>query len=670
MKTRPSKLKILEIDPWLQPFKNDLSVRMKEYEKNKKKLLKSHDNFKNFANGHLYFGFHEVENGWIYREWAPNAHNLSLIGDFNDWNPDSHPLSKKENGVWEIFIPGKDSLYHGCRVKVKVNSMGKTLHRIPLYIKRTIQDTISHDFSGQIWKESDGFIWSDQDFKVKNEPLLIYETHIGMAQEKENYGTFKEFEKNILPRIKDAGYNTVQLMAIMQHPYYGSFGYHVSNFFAVSSWFGNPTELKELVNTAHSMGLNIIMDIVHSHAVKNIAEGIDEFDGTTTQFFHEGLKGIHPAWDSKLFDYSKPEVIHFLLSNIKFWMDEYHFDGFRFDGVTSMIYDHHGLGVNFDNYEKYFNDTVDMDAINYLQYANELIKEIRKDAISISEDMSGMPGMALPIEYGGIGFDYRLSMGVPDFWIRLLDKKDENWSMYDIWYELTSLRPKEKRITYVESHDQALVGDKTLFFRLADQEIYWHMEKSDKNPIIDRAMALHKMIRFITITLSGEGYLNFMGNEFGHPEWIDFPREGNNWSFKYCKRQWSLGDNLDLKYNYLKKFDKDMIDFTKINHVLETSEVKDLWLDDTKKIIIYKKNDLIFLFNFHPTDSFEDFRFPTHEASDYKVVFDSDAEIYGGHERISRKVIYSPKQLHEFNKSTGISIYSPSRTFLVLKKID
>ena len=366
MKTRPSKLKILEIDPWLQPFKNDLSVRMKEYEKNKKKLLKSHDNFKNFANGHLYFGFHEVENGWIYREWAPNAHNLSLIGDFNDWNPDSHPLSKKENGVWEIFIPGKDSLYHGCRVKVKVNSMGKTLHRIPLYIKRTIQDTISHDFSGQIWKESDGFIWSDQDFKVKNEPLLIYETHIGMAQEKENYGTFKEFEKNILPRIKDAGYNTVQLMAIMQHPYYGSFGYHVSNFFAVSSWFGNPTELKELVNTAHSMGLNIIMDIVHSHAVKNIAEGIDEFDGTTTQFFHEGLKGIHPAWDSKLFDYSKPEVIHFLLSNIKFWMDEYHFDGFRFDGVTSMIYDHHGLGVNFDNYEKYFNDTVDMDAINYL----------------------------------------------------------------------------------------------------------------------------------------------------------------------------------------------------------------------------------------------------------------------------------------------------------------
>lgn len=664
-------LKILEIDPWLKPFEKDLQLRMDKYNSTKKALLGEMDSLKTFANGHLFFGFHLAEDGWYYREWAPGADALYLIGDFNEWNPKSHPLQKKENGCWEIFLPGVDTLKHLSSVKVRVEAKGKIRDRIPLYIRRAKQDPTTHDFSGQIWMPEQPFQWTDSSFKVSpNEPLLIYEAHIGMAQEKEGLGSFKEFTQYILPKIKNSGYNAVQLMAIMNHPYYGSFGYHVSNFFAVSSWFGTPDDLKELIDTAHSLGIVVLMDIVHSHAVKNISEGINEFDGTDYQFFHSNGKGDHSAWDSKVFNYGKPEVIHFLLSNIKYWMDEYHFDGFRFDGVTSMIYHNHGLGENFDNYNKYFSLNTDVDAITYLQCANELIKEIRSDAVSIAEDMSGMPGMCLPIKDGGIGFDYRLAMGIPDFWINTISKcSDENWSMWKLWHELTTGRSQEKTIGYAESHDQALVGDKTIIFHLADKEMYWDMSVFHQNLIISRAIDLHKLIRFSTITLCGDGYLNFMGNEFGHPEWIDFPREGNNWSFKHARRQWSLAEDSCLRYKHLYKFDNEMLNFVKEFNIVGSKDLHNLWIDEQDKIIAYKKNGLIFLFNFNPSNSFSEFSLPTFESGEYKVVFNSDEEMFGGQSRINTDVVYSTRTLPDRGDNTGIIIYSPSRTALVLKKL-
>ena len=554
----------MEIDPYLKPFEKDIKLRVENYTACKKKLLHNNQSFQSFANGDLYYGFHRTADGWIYREWAPEADALYLIGDFNCWNHETHPLQKIENGNWEIFLPGVQALKHMSYVKVRVVAKNVSRDRIPLYIKRTVQDPITHDFVGQIWQPEYAFNWQDSEFHVdKKKPLFIYESHIGMAQEKEGMGTFKEFTEITLPRMKAAGYNTIQLMAVMQHPYYASFGYQVSNFFAVSSWFGTPEDLKELINTAHGMGITVLLDLIHSHSVKNIAEGINEFDGTDYQFFNTGDAGNHLAWGTKLFNYGKPEVLHFLLSNIKFWLEEYHFDGYRFDGVSSMLYHHHGLGVAFTDYSKYFSMDTDTEAITYLQFANDLIKQVKPSAVTISEDMSGMPGMCLPVDFGGLGFDYRLSMGVPDLWVKILKElPDEKWSMNKLWYELTSRRPQEKNIGYSESHDQALVGDKTLMFRLGDSEMYNHMSKNDDNLIISRAVELHKLIRFITITLGGEGYLNFMGNEFGHPEWIDFPREGNNWSYHYARRQWSLMEDKQLKYEYLSNFDKEMLNFS------------------------------------------------------------------------------------------------------------
>lgn len=665
------KLKILEIDPYLTPFESDLQMRMNRYEKTKKDLICQLPDLKSFANGHLFYGFHKVEDGWFYREWAPAANALYLIGEFNNWNPESHPLKRIENGNWEIFIPGVDTLKHLSLVKVRVITKSTARDRIPLYIKRTVRNEGEIDFKGQIWNPDNEFQWTDQSFKVnQGEPIFIYESHVGMAQEKEDLGTYKEFTENILPRVKAAGYNTIQLMAIMQHPYYASFGYQVSNFFAVSSWFGTPDELKALINTAHSMGINVLLDIVHSHSIKNILEGINEFDGTDYQFFHTGSKGNHSAWGTKLFNYGKYEVLHFLLSNVKFWLDEYHFDGFRFDGVSSMLYHHQGLGVAFTDYGKYFSMDTDVEAVTYLQLANELIKEVRPDSVTVSEDMSGMPGMCLPISYGGIGFDYRLSMGVPDLWIKILtEKSDENWSMRQLWSELVGRRPQEKNIGYSESHDQALVGDKTLMFRLADKEMYWHMMKNDNNLIIDRAIALHKLIRFVTITLSGEGYLNFMGNEFGHPEWIDFPREGNGWSFKYARRQWSLLEKHELKFEYLGNFDKAMIELVKKYNVTRAWDLQNLWIDEQSELLAFRKGGLIFLFNFNPSRSFEEYGVPVDMPGQYKVILHSDEKEFGGQNRISKDYVYKTTVLPDKNNSPGVILYSPSRTVLVLKKI-
>ncbi len=669
MPAQTKQYKILSIDPWLNPYAQDIDLRMNRYAEIRKTLLQESKNLADMANGHLYYGFHRTETGWVYREWAPGADQLHLMGDFNGWNRTSHPLSR-DGGNWVIELDGKDALSHGQLVKVAVTLGGQTTEHIPLYIHRCVQDKQTNTFTGQIWAPAKQFKWTDGSYgRRKLNPLYIYEAHVGMAQEEGRIGTYREFADVILPRIKADGYNTVQLMAIMEHPYYASFGYQVSSFFAASSWYGEPEDLKYLINKAHEMELYVLLDVVHSHAVKNTAEGINRFDGTDHQFFHTGPRGEHPAWNSKLFNYGKHEVIHFLLSNLKYWQDEYHFDGFRFDGVTSMLYHDHGLGESFDSYSKYFSMNTDVEAVTYLQLATELIHAVNPFAVSVAEDMSGMPGMCLPLRSGGIGFDYRLSMGVPDFWIKETKLPDDAWDMRALWHELTTRRPQEPSVGYCESHDQALVGDKTLIFHLADAEMYTGMNKDHHSLVIDRAVALHKMIRFITLTLACEGYLNFMGNEFGHPEWIDFPREGNGWSFHYARRQWSLADNELLKYEWLGDFDKAMLKLARKYHVMAKRDLYNLWIDQERKLIAFSKGGLLYLFNFHPTQSQDAFFLPCHTTGEgvYQVVFSSDDGQFGGQERISKQTVYHAVNVE--GRGLGFWVYSPCRTAMVLKKV-
>ena len=658
--------KILERDPQLLPFAGDIEQRMKNYQSKKRQLVGARGKLCDFANGHEYFGFHKTEKGWYYREWAPAAEDVYLTGDMIDWKWTELKLTPIGNGVFEIFLEGIDALWNGCHVKTVVRHKGKLLERIPLYIRRVEQDPVTGAWCGVIVDEPP-YEWKHCEFVPQREGILIYECHIGMAQEKEGIGSYREFTQSILPRIKALGYNTIQIMAIMEHPYYGSFGYQVSSFFAASSRYGTANELKELIDTAHGMGIAVLLDVVHSHAVRNTVEGINEFDGTVHQFFHEGARGEHPAWGTKLFNYNKNEVIHFLLSNLKFWMTEFHFDGFRFDGVTSMIYHDHGLGVAFTDYSKYFSLNTDTEAITYLQLANALIREVNPHAVTVAEDMSGMPGMCLPIKEGGIGFDYRLAMGQPDLWIKLLkETPDEQWNMWQIWGELTGRRPAEKYIGYAESHDQALVGDKTLMFRLCDSEMYTAMSRFTPSLVIDRGMALHKMIRFATVSMGGEGYLNFMGNEFGHPEWIDFPREGNGWSYFYCRRQWHLADDTNLKYQYLQAFDKAMLALVKEGLFFRFAP-KCSFIDEGCQVLVYERAGKVFVLNFSPDRAYDGYWVAVPTVGRYRVVLSTDDAAFGGWDRISTEYIYTAKK--QPDGKARLQIYLPARTGLCLKKV-
>ncbi len=657
-------LKILEHDKYLAPFEDDLNLRMERYEKKLGELLTDSGTLSDFANGHEYFGFHKCESGWVYREWAPAADAMYLTGDMVDWNMTALKMRPMDNGVFEVYLDGENALWNGCHVQAIVEKDGQLLRRVPSYINRVEQDKDTFEWCGVIVDEPE-YKWQKKSFTPKKD-LFIYECHIGMAQEKEGIGSYNEFRENILPRIKSLGYNTIQIMAVMEHPYYASFGYQVASFFASSSKYGTPYELKMLIDEAHKMGIAVLLDLVHSHAVGNEGDGLNLFDGTVYQYFHEGGRGDHSAWGTKLFNYDKNQVIHFLLSNLKYWLEEFRFDGFRFDGVTSMIYHDHGLGTAFTDYSKYFSLNTDTEALTYLQLANKLIREVNPKAITIAEDMSAMPGMCLPIEEGGIGFDYRLAMGIPDLWVKYIkERRDEDWDVWHMWAELTSRRPAEKYIGYAESHDQALVGDKTIIFRLCDSEMYSSMARQSQNDIIERGIALHKLIRLISLSLGGEGYLNFMGNEFGHPEWIDFPREGNGWSYFYCRRQWHLVDDDNLRYKDLNEFDRAMITLAADKKIFRKAP-RALYMDQADQIMNFERAGVVFVFNFNPTKWQDNYLVRVPRGGKYKVILSSDDSRFGGHDRISKEYIYEAKKA---GKEWIFPIFLPQRCAMCLERI-
>jgi 1,4-alpha-glucan branching enzyme len=662
--------KFYDTDPWLKPFISIIDERISKCQLKERNLV-GNGSLIDFAMGHHYYGLQHNDDRWIFREWAPNACSIFIIGTFNGWKEQPGFMMQRINqyGDWEITLP-RDAMKHGDLFKLSLHWEGGKGERIPSYANRLVQDDTTKIFSAQVWDPEKPHQWQIKDFISKASTPVIYEAHVGMATSEEKTGTYREFTENVIPMIAEAGYNTIQLMAIQEHPFYGSFGYHVSNFFAASSRFGTPEDLKELVDTAHKTGLRVIIDLVHSHSVKNINEGLGLFDGSPGQYFHTNNRRNHIAWDSLCFDYGKDNVIHFLLSNCRYWLEEYKFDGFRFDGITSMIYYDHGLGKNFTSYGDYFDGGQDVDALIYLFLANKMIHEYKPGALTIAEEMSGMPGLAAETSKKGYGFDYRLSMGVPDFWIKLVkETADENWDMRTLMHELTQHRPEEKIISYCESHDQALVGDKTLIFRMIDAEMYTGMTKSYHSITLDRGIALHKMIRLLTFSTSAGGYLNFMGNEFGHPEWIDFPRQGNNWSYKYARRQWNLVKNKDLKYQYLASFDRLMVNLQNDFRVLDDLYINRIYENNHDKVIAFSRGDLLFVFNFNPAISFTDYGIPL--KGKFSVLIDTDDPALGGFDRFDRKSVYTSMkkaEKHAINVPFYLYLYLPSRTALVFKK--
>ena len=673
VKATPKHIGIVASDPYLEPYEAAIRGRHEHALWKIGQLTRNgRQTLSDFANGYKYFGLHKVpRGGWVFREWAPTATDIYLVGDFNNWTEDEKYRCKRIEGTgnWELKLPAK-AMKHGQLYKMHVKWDGGEGERIPAWCQRVVQDEVTKIFSAQVWAPKTPYQWKKKNFKANTNPLLIYECHVGMGQDAEKVGTYTEFKDNVLPRVAKDGYNCIQVMAIQEHPYYGSFGYHVSSFFAPSSRFGTPEELKALIDAAHQMGISVVMDIVHSHAVKNEVEGLGNLAGDPNQYFYPGDRHEHPAWDSLCFDYGKDDVIHFLLSNCKYWLEEFHFDGFRFDGVTSMLYYSHGLGEAFTNYGDYFNGHEDDNAICYLTLANKLIHEVNPKAITIAEEVSGMPGLAAKFEDGGYGFNYRMAMNIPDYWIKTIkERRDEDWKPSSIFWEVKNRRADEQTISYCESHDQALVGDKTIIFRLIDADMYWHFKQGAENDMVHRGIALHKMIRLVTLGTINGGYLNFMGNEFGHPEWIDFPREGNGWSYKYARRQWNLVDNPELDYHFLGDFDRKMIEVVKGEKNFIKTPVQEIWHNDGDQVLAFMRGDLVFVFNFSPTRSFTDYGFLVPEG-DYKVVLNSDAKEFGGNGFADDTMVHHTNfdPVYEKDHKGWLKLYIPARSAVVLKK--
>ncbi|KAJ8538179.1 hypothetical protein K7X08_014719 [Anisodus acutangulus] len=682
---------LLNLDPALEPYLAHFKYRMKRYVDQKKLIVKYEGALEEFALGYLKFGFNREEGYIVYREWAPAAQEAEVIGDFNGWNGSNHMMEKDQFGVWSIRIPdvdGNSAIPHNSRVKLHFkHGNGVWVDRIPAWIKYATVDAtrFAAPYDGVYWDPPPSERYH---FKYPRPPKpkapRIYEAHVGMSSSEPRVNSYREFADDVLPRIKANNYNTVQLMAIMEHSYYGSFGYHVTNFFAVSSRSGNPEDLKYLIDKAHSLGLQVLVDVVHSHASNNITDGLNGFDiGQSSQesYFHAGERGYHNLWDSRLFNYANWEVLRFLLSNLRWWLEEYNFDGFRFDGITSMLYVHHGVNMGFTGkYNEYFSEATDVDAVVYLMLANNLIHKIFPDATVIAEDVSGMPGLGRPVSEGGIGFDYRLAMAIPDKWIDYVkNKNDQDWSMKEVTSSLTNRRYTEKCIAYAESHDQSIVGDKTIAFLLMDKEMYSGMScLTDASPVVDRGIALHKMIHFFTMALGGEGYLNFMGNEFGHPEWIDFPRDGNNWSYDKCRRQWNLMDREHLRYKFMNAFDRAMNLLDEKFSFLASGKQIVSSMDEDNKVVVFERGDLVFVFNFHPDNTYEGYKVGCDLPGKYRVALDSDAWEFGGHGRVGHDVDHftSPEGTPgvpetNFNgRPNSFKVLSPARTCVAYYRVD
>lgn len=651
---------LVKRDPYLKPYAAQLQKRQQRARLRELEFTDGTRTLSDVANGHLYYGLHKTESGWVFREKAPNAKEIYLYGDFSHWQikPEFalHPIG---NGDWEIELPDF-ALRHTMLYKLWMVWHTGADERLPAYVTRVVQDENTKVFCAQVW-EPEPYRWRYEQPTKPAHPL-IYEAHVGMSSQEAKISSYWEFKETIIPRIKELGYNTIQLMAIQEHPYYGSFGYQVSNFFAPSSRFGTPEELKELIDTAHREGLSVILDVVHSHSVSNEKEGLSAFDGSDHLYFHSGEKGQHPVWDSRCFDYGKQETLMFLFSNLKYWLTEFRFDGFRFDGVTSMCYWNHGLGVDFVEYAQYFDDNVDEDAVAYLTMANNLVRAVNPAALTVAEDVSGMPGMAFPTKEGGIGFDFRMSMGIADYWTKTVKTlSDEHWGMGDIYFRMTDKRNEEQTISYVECHDQAMVGDKTLIFRMIDKEMYTSMSVLTPNLVVERGLALHKMIRLVTLTLASGGYLNFMGNEFGHPEWIDFPRQDNGWSYQYARRQWNLADDELLKYAGLNRFDRDMVHLVATKHILDFQPEK-VCDNNGDLVLAYQRGPCLLVFNFNPEKSFEDYEIVCKKGS-YKILLNSDSTQYNGFGNVDESTLFTT---HRRSGHESVRLYLPSRTALVL----
>ncbi|KAK7287576.1 hypothetical protein RIF29_00857 [Crotalaria pallida] len=573
--------------------------------------------------------------------------------------------TRKGRKAWlKKYIP---AIPHGSKYRVYFNTPNGPLERVPAwatYVQPAVDGTQAYAIH---WEPPPEHVykWKNTSPKVPKS-LRIYEAHVGISGSEPKISSFNEFTDKVLPHIMETGYNAIQLIGVVEHKDYFTVGYRVTNFYAVSSRYGTPDDFKRLVDEAHGLGLLVFLEIVHSYAAADENVGLSMFDGSNDCYFHSGKRGQHKFWGTRMFKYGDPDVLHFLLSNLNWWIVEYQVDGFQFHSLSSMIYTHNGFASFTGDLEEYCNQYVDKDALLYLILANEILHALYPNIITIAEDATFYPGLCEPTSQGGLGFDYYVNLSVSEMWSTFLESVPDNeWSMTKIVNTLVSDRAyADKMLMYAENHNQSISGRRS-FAEILFGEIDEHSHHYKESLV--RGSSLHKMIRLITLTIGGRAYLNFMGNEFGHPKRVEFPTSSNNFSYSLANRQWDLlakeGLNRDLF-----SFDKDMMKLDENARVLSRRFPYLHHVNDSSMVISYIRGPLLFIFNFHPTDSYDNYSIGVEEAGEYQVILNTDEIKYGGQGCLKEDQYFQKtvsKRVDGLRNSLEVPL--PSRTAQVYK---
>lgn len=667
-------------DPALEPYRQFLLRRNRSFTAEMERITGHFGSLRAYADLHKNLGVHLVKNAqgnlvWRLREYMPQAEAVWLTTErLNFQRHASYRYQPRGNGIFELVLP-QDALAHGVYMELRVQAKGVLsgegsqalpFRRVPAFAQWVEQDkTVPAQWCARLWAPQQAYRFRHRRPAAQSFPR-IYEAHVGMAQPAlehhgESVGTYEDFTRRILPRIKADGYTAVQLMGILEHPLYRSFGYQVSSYFAPSSRYGTPDQFKELVDEAHALGLAVILDITHGHACPNTEQGLARYDGSR-YFFSEKYN----QWGTPSFDYSLEMTRRFLLSNCRYWLEEFRVDGFRFDAVGNMLYHDHGVDDDFSHvgrcfYGKDGEPREDVDGELYLCLANALCHELHHGAVTIAEEFSGMPGLTSAPAEGGLGFDYRFAMGIPDYWAKCIEAQRD---MGSLWYEMTNHRPYDRTISYVECHDQCINGDDAMIWRMLGDGMYQYMSVFTDNWNISRGLAFYRLMRLITFATADAGYLNFMGNEFGHPEWLD--------AENYAHRQWHLAEREDLKYAGLAAWDKAQMIGLAARYPEDFRQAPLFrFIHEQDRLLAFERGSLLFAFNFHELNARQDMTFAVTPGK-YVELLSSDELHFAGHGNLEVK----KPPLEHFTRplpqrfEQDVSLYLPPLVAQVLGRVD
>ena len=616
---------------------------MRKKDEQTKYLFHQGTNYRSYNYLGSHFAKKGKDRGVIFRVWAPNAESVSVVGDFNGWDKTANVM-KKDGGIFELFVKG---LKQYDNYKYCVKSQNSEVLKADPYAfhAETTPETASkiYDLDGYKWR--DGEYMENLGGQAHHKPMNIYEVNLLSFMRKENgdYYSYRELEKVLVPYVKKHGYNYVEMMPVTEYPFDGSWGYQVTGYFAVTSRLGTPKDFMSLVDAFHRENIGVILDWVPAHFPKD-EFGLYEFDGAPLYENHGWDRIEHKSWGTRRFDYGRTEVQSFLISSAFIFFDKYHIDGIRVDAVASMLY------LDYDKkpgewLPNQYGDNKNIEAIEFIKKLNKSVHEAYPYAIMIAEESTAYPYVTKPVDEGGLGFDYKWNMG----WMNdvlsyvavdpLFRKYDHNKLNFSMMYAFS-----EHYILPI-SHDEVVHGKKSLL----DKQFGSYEDKFAGVRAFMGYMIAHPGKK-----------LMFMGSEFGQ--------------FK----EWNYKEGLEFflkdyeKHNKLDRFFTELNKFYLANEALYGDD--DGWdgfewiaADDADKnslAFIRKrgKSEIIAAINFSGADI--KYRIGV-EKGGYKVVFDSDKQIYGGDGK-SRKRIYNAEAISSNGKDYSIELDMPKLSFKYL----